>query len=142
MLGKGIQLVNARLAGENARQLLHMESGLPLVHADFVPAREPFAETPRPEALGFGEAGATGNTRLAGLLYESDEPLSFAGLFAGGVEVGRSMRSLYSPALQGSIALAQIQSKHAAIGTTLTARGTDSSGARECVARVVPLPFL
>jgi aminomethyltransferase len=145
-LARAARMVGARLAGENARQLLQMESGLPLVHVDFAPAREPYARTPLPLALGFYDPNApaamAGAPVLAGLLYESDEPLSFAALFAGGSEVGRSMRSLYSPSLKGAIALAQIQPKHAAIGTVLTARGTDSSGIREVPARVVPLPFL
>jgi len=140
------RMVGARLAGENARALLQMESGLPLVHADFAPAREPYAQGPLPAALGFhdpsGPAAAAHAPVLAALQYESDEPLSFAGLFAAGSEVGQAMRSLYSPALKGAIALAQIQAKHAAAGTVLTARATDSSGVREALAHVVPLPFL
>jgi glycine cleavage system aminomethyltransferase T len=145
-LARAARMVGGRLAGEYARALLQMESGLPLIHVDFAPAREAYAQTPAPLALGFEDPSVPPATArvpvLAGLLYESDEPLSFAGLFAGGIEVGRGMRSLYSPALKGAIALAQIQTKHAAPGTTLTARSPDSSGVRETLARVVPLPFL
>jgi len=140
------RMVDARIAGETARQLLQMESGLPLVNVDFAPAREPYAQTPPATALGFDDPNAPTVMAhapvLAGLLYESDEPLSFAGVFAGGSEVGRSMRSLYSPSLKGAIALAQMQAKYAAAGTMLTVRGMDSSGIRETLARVVPLPFL
>jgi aminomethyltransferase len=145
-LARAGRMVGARLAGENARQLLQMETGVPLVHLDFAPAREPFAQTPCPAALGWDDPSApvaAGHAPvLAALLYESDEPVSFAALFAAEIEVGRSMRSLYSPALQGAIALAQIQAKHAVTGTMLMARCTDSSGVRQLPARVVPLPFV
>jgi aminomethyltransferase len=139
-------MVHARLAGEHARQLLQMETGVPLIHRDFVPAREPFAGTPLPPALGFDDPAAPvtdAATRvLAGLLYESDAVLSSAVLLAGANEVGHSLRSLYSPACGGAIALAQLPRKYAAPGTTLIARCMDSSGVREVAARVVPLPFL
>jgi aminomethyltransferase len=145
-LSRAGRMVGARLAGENARALLQMESGLPLVHVDFAPAREPDAQMPPPAALGFNDPNAPAAMAhapvLAGLLFESDEPVSFAALFAAGSEAGRSMRSLYSPALKGAIALAQIQARHAAAGTMLTARCADSSGVREVPARVVSLPFL
>ena len=145
-LARAGRIIGARLAGENARQLLHMESGLPLVHVDFAPAREPYAQGPLPLSLGFHDPAAPAAMAqapvLAALQFESDEPLSFAGLFASGSDVGRGMRSLYSPALKGAIALAQIPARHAAAGTVLTARTTDSSGVREAPAHVVPLPFL
>lgn len=140
------RLVGVRLAGEQAKQLLQMESGIPLAHADFAPAREPFAQSPPPAALGIDDPAAPATAAhtpvLAGLSYESDEPLPSVGLFVGGMEVGRSQRSLYSPAFRGAIALAQIQAKYAAAGTRLTARYADSSGVRDVFARVVPLPFL
>jgi glycine cleavage system aminomethyltransferase T len=140
------KLVGVRHAGEQAKQLLQMEAGVPLVHLDFTPARQPYAQTPLPAALGFDDPASPGAAAhapaLAGLLYESEATLQSAGLLVGGIEVGRSMRSLYSPALKGAIALAQIQAKYAAAGTMLTARTADSSGVREVQARIVPLPFL
>jgi aminomethyltransferase len=140
------RIVQARLAGDHARQLLQMETGVPLIHRDFVPARDPYAATPLPSALGFDDPAApvTGATTpvLAGLLYDSDAVLSSSVLLAGGNEVGRSLRSLYSPACKGAIALAQVQKKCSAPGTELTVRGTYSSGVREVAARVVALPFL
>ena len=140
------RIVKARLGGEKARQVLQMETGIPLAHSDFAPARDPDAETPLPAALGLEEPAASATLgpapRLVGLQYESDTPLSFAALVAGGTEIGKSFRSLYSQACKGAIALGHVQQKYAAPGTTLTARGTDSSGVREVSARVVSLPFL
>src|SRR4029079_9228569 len=106
----------------------------------------PDAETPLPGNLGFDDPAGSGTPpgapRLVGLQYESNTPLSFAALFAGGSEVARSLRSLYSPACKGAIALGHLPQKYAAPGTTLTARGADSSGVREVSARVVALPFV
>src|SRR4029079_10402766 len=130
----------------NARQLLQMETGIPLSHVDFVPAREPDAETPLPTGFGFDDHAAPNALAnaplLVGLQYESDAPLPFATLLAGGNEVGRGLHSLYSPACKGAITLGHLPQKYSAPGTTLTARGIDSSGARDVSARVVPLPFL
>ncbi len=144
-LARAARLVAARLAGENAWQLLQMEAGIPLMHADFAPAREPFAQTPSAAALGLHHSDMPPMVEepvLTGVVCETDKPLSFARLFLNGMEVGRSLRSLYSPALQSAIVLAQIQARHATPGTRLTARYTDSSGPHEIQARIVPLPFL
>jgi glycine cleavage system aminomethyltransferase T len=78
---------------------------------------------------------------LAGLQLESDAPLSFAPVFSGATQVGRSMRSLYSPSARGAIALAQLSPQHAAPGTILTVR-LMATGAHSVSARVVRLPFL
>jgi glycine cleavage system aminomethyltransferase T len=143
------QLSRLRLAGEEAFQLLQMEAGLPLPYLDFTPARTPFACAPSPSALGLGESaqakGAEGEVAapvLAGLQLESEQSMSYARVFAGETEAGRSMRSLYSPTLKAAIALAALSPDHAAAGTILTLRGADLVGAREVSARVVPLPFL
>jgi glycine cleavage system aminomethyltransferase T len=140
------QLSRLRLAGEEAFQLLQMEAGLPLAHLDFSPARTPFARTPSPAALGLGDSeqkeGEDGQPVLAGLQLESEEPMSYARVYAGETEAGRGMRSLYSPSLKAAIALGALLPAHAAAGTILTLRGADLVGAREVSARVVPLPFL
>jgi aminomethyltransferase len=141
------QLSRLRLAGEEAFQLLQLEAGLPLAHLDFTPARTPFACAPSPAALGFGELEQAKEDDvavpvLAGLQLDSEQPMSYARIFLGAVEVGRSMRSLYSPARKAAIALGAVSPAHAEIGTILTLRGADLVGAREVSARVVPLPFL
>jgi glycine cleavage system aminomethyltransferase T len=68
--------------------------------------------------------------------------MSYAPVFSGVTEAGRSLRSLYSPSLKAAIALAVLSPMHAAVGTILTLRGADMMGPREVSARVVPLPFL
>ncbi|HXJ00244.1 MAG TPA: glycine cleavage T C-terminal barrel domain-containing protein [Micropepsaceae bacterium] len=139
-------LVSLRLAGESALQLLYLEAGMPIPHLDFTPAREPFARAPSPLALGFShpqDAGAgNGGAVLAGLELDSDEPLPFAPVISGSGEVGRTLRSLYSPSLKSAIALAEISPKCASPGTTLTVRQVDATGRRDIAARVVALPFL
>jgi glycine cleavage system aminomethyltransferase T len=139
------KLVSLRLAGESALQLLHLESGLPIPHLDFTPARDPFAHAPMPAGLGFPPQEAHESTRgpvLAGLQLDSDQPLPFAPIVAGGSEVGRTLRSLYSPALKGAIALAELSPKCASPGTALIVRQVDGAGRQDIAARVVPLPFL
>jgi aminomethyltransferase len=135
-----------RLAGEEALQLLQLEAGLPLTHLDFTPARAPFARAPLPRALGFPNPeeadGSDAGPVLAGLELESEQPMSYASVFSGAAEAGRSLRSLYSPSLKAAIALAVLSPLHAAPGTILTLHGADLIGPREVSARVVPLPFL
>ena len=145
-LFRGRRLVSLRLAGEEALQLLQLEAGLPLPYLDFAPARELFARAPAPAPLGFEQphdaGGSTAKRVLAGLELESDQPLPFAPVFAGGGKVGRTLRSLYSPSLKAAIALAQVAPKHASPGTVLTVRHAGTRDLREVSARVVPLPFL
>jgi glycine cleavage system aminomethyltransferase T len=139
-------LVALRLAGEETLQLLQLEAGVPLPHLDFAPAREPFARTPLPAALGAYELEdrneSEGGLVLAGLELESDRPVAFAPVFAGHAAAGRTLRSLYSPAFRGAIALAELAPKYAATGTGVSVRHVDSGGARDIAARVVALPFL
>jgi aminomethyltransferase len=139
-------LSRLQLAGEEAFQLLQLESGWPLVHLDFTPARAPFARIPSPKALGFSspersEADA-GEPVLAGLELESEQPLSYARIFAGETEIGRGLRALYSPSLKAAIALGVLTQAQATPGTILTLRGADIAGPCEVSARVVALPFL
>jgi aminomethyltransferase len=139
-------LLALRLIGEDALQLLQLEAGLPLVHADFAPAREALAREPSPASLGFkarphGDNDA-GLRLLAGIAWDSDQPAPFAPVFAGGKEIGRTLRSLYSPALKCAIALAQLDPDGAALGTAVSMMRLESSGLRESTGRVVALPFL
>jgi len=75
---------------------------------------------------------------LAGLELEGDEPHPFAPVYRETIEVGRTLRSVYSLTLRRAIALAQLMPAHAALGTRLSVR----NGAQETIARVVALPFL
>jgi aminomethyltransferase len=133
-------LLALRLIGEDALQLLQLEAGLPLAHADFTPAREALA------SLGFKARSHGDNDYgrrvLAGIAWDSDQPAPFAAVFAGGKEVGRTLRSLYSPALKCAIALAQLDPDGAAPGTVVSMMRLESSGLRESTGRVVALPFL
>lgn len=136
------RLVALRLMGEEAWQLLQLEAGLPLPHADFAPARALFAREPSPAALGLkdGRGAGEGERRvLAGIELDGDEPAPFAPVFVGGEEMGRTLRSLYSPALKCAIALAQLNPACAAPGATVTVKRLESSLGS---GRVVTLPFL
>jgi len=103
------RLVALRLIGEEAWQLLQLEAGLPLPHADFAPARALFAREPSPISLGLTDRpGVDENERvLAGIEWDGDQPVPFARVFVGRKQVGRTLRSLYSPSLKCAIALAQ-----------------------------------
>ena len=140
-------LLALRLAGEEALQLLQLEAGLPLVHADFAPAREALAREPSPASLGFKDRPNGGDDSerrrvLAGIEWDAELPAPFAPVFADGKEVGRTLRSLYSPALKCVIALAQLNPDGAAVGTVVSMMRLESSGLTESTGRVVALPFL
>jgi glycine cleavage system aminomethyltransferase T len=69
--------------------------------------------------------------------------MPFAPVFAnGGNKIGTTLRSLYSPALRSAIALAELSRAQAAVGTVVKVLRFDSSGPRERLGRIVPLPFL
>jgi glycine cleavage system aminomethyltransferase T len=139
-------LLALRLMGEEGLQLLQLEAGLPLIHADFAPAREALAREPSPASLGFKDRpdGADDQARrvLAGIEWDVEQPAPFAPVFAGGKEVGRTLRSLYSPALKCAIALAQLHPDGAAVGTVVSMMRLESAGLMEITGRVVALPFL
>lgn len=145
-LSRAGRLVALGLAGEDALQLLQLEAGLPLPHLDFAPAREAFARTPLPAALGFSPSENAGEGAgafvFAGLELDSDQPRPFAPVYARHMEAGRTLRSLYSPSLRAAIALAQLLPQHAAPGTIVTIGPDNSAGGRRVSARVVALPFL
>jgi aminomethyltransferase len=138
-------LLALRLMGEEALQLLQLEAGLPLPHADFEPARVASTSRPSPASLGFGVRSGRGEDDerrvLAGIEWDGD-PAPFAPVFAGGKEIGRTLRSLYSPALKCAIALAQLDPECEAAGTAVTMMRLESSGWRQNTGRVVALPFL
>jgi len=139
-------LLALRLMGEEGLQLLQLEAGLPIVHADFAPAREALARKPSPESLGFKKPSANDDESerrvLAGIEWDGDQPAPFAPVFAGGKEIGRTLRSLYSPALKCAIALAQLDPDGAAAGTVVGMMRLESSGLMESTGSVLALPFL
>jgi glycine cleavage system aminomethyltransferase T len=138
------QLVSLRLAGEEALQLLQLEAGVPLVHLDFAPAREPFASAPAPGALGIvpSEDEGPADLVLTGLELESDRPAPFSPVLVGGRAAGRTLRSLYSPSLKTAIALAELPPNHAVPGSSVTVRHLELNGGSDIPARVIALPFL
>ena len=131
------RLFGVRLAGELALDLLQVESGIVVPGRDFTPARTPFAREPLPASVGVGDAiGAP--LVLAGIDFDSDAPAPFARVCVRKADVGRTMRSLYSPALKRAIALASIAPAHAAPGTAVTV----ITAGEETAGRIVALPFL
>jgi aminomethyltransferase len=140
------RMFGLRLAGEDALRLLRLEEGLPRAHADFTPAREPFAREPAPASLGVedarGAAGMGDHSVLAGIQMDGAEPAPFAPVFCGGSAAGRALGSAYSPALRSAIALAQLSASCAAPGTRVTIRRLDAAGPQELRGMVVSLPFL
>ena len=139
-------LFGLRLAGEEALQVLEIERGVPAPHADYTPARQPFARLPAPAVLGLKDENSPvrqASAVLAGIELDGSEPMPFAPVFAnGGNKIGTTLRSLYSPALRSAIALAELTRAQAAKGTLVKVLRFDASGPRECLGRVVPLPFL
>jgi aminomethyltransferase len=144
--GRGVAL---KPAGLDAMDILDLEAGVPRPGRDYEPARDGFDAAPTPFELGLesliDESHALFNGRAAclaaprtktriGIEFDGDTPMPHAPLMRGGTEVGRTLSSLYSPALKRAIALAVVESGAAAPGTLLTACGTD--------VRVVALPFL
>lgn len=139
LLKAGLPL-GLRLAGQQAVEILQLEAGIALPHLDFKPARANFAREPLPGSLGVG-APAGDMPVLAGVEFDSECAYPFAPLFHEGMEAGHTLRSVYSLALRRAIALAQLDPKYAAPGTTLRIPGVKRTDT-EAVARVVPLPFL
>lgn len=131
------RLFGLRLAGERAADVLTLEAGRVVPGEDFVPARSPFASEPAPASLGLAE-GAKPAAVLVGIALDSDAPAAFATVHAGNAEIGRTMRSLYSPAARRALALAAVAPAHAEAGTKVSvlARGEEIAG------QVATLPFL
>jgi aminomethyltransferase len=129
------------LAGQDAVDLLFMETGIPLAFADFVPARDPDAPLPLRVSLGLKD-DARGAPVLAGIEWDGCALASFSALHAAGRRVGRTLRSAWSPALRRTIALAQLEPQFATPGTALTLLCLEGATGEEIPARVVALPFL
>jgi len=136
-------------AGLAAMDILDLEAGVPRPVRDYTPAQGGFDAAPTPFELGLesliDESHLLFNGRAAclaaprsrtrvGIELDGDAPLPHAPLTRAGLEVGRTLHSLYSPALRRAIALAIVGNGAAAPGTLLTCGGVS--------ARVVEVPFL
>ncbi len=109
-----------RPAGQRAMDILALESGLLRPVLDYAPARDGFAPEPTPQSLGLGALvdrghffngkrgflAAGADTVLSGLLLDGETPVPNAPVMHEGRQVGRTLVSLYSPALRGAAALA------------------------------------
>jgi|HubBroStandDraft_5_1064220.scaffolds.fasta_scaffold15361_3 aminomethyltransferase len=136
-------------AGLAAMDILDLEAGVPRPVRDYTPASGGFDAAPTPFELGLesliDESHAIFNGRATclaaprtktrvGIELDGDAPMPHAPLTLSGSQVGRTLHSLYSPALRRAIALAIVDKAAAAPGTMLTCGGMS--------ARVVALPFL
>jgi aminomethyltransferase len=134
--------------GIGAMDLLDLESGIVRAGRDFSLAREGLACDPAPPSLGLsglvdsthdfnGRAGffAAGPAKtLTGVMFEDETVVPRTILTSQGRAVGRTLSSLYSPALGRALALALLEPVAALPGTALMA------GTSAC--RVAALPFL
>ncbi len=139
--------------GLGARNSLRLEAGLPLYGHDLSEDTDPvsaglsFAISKRRRE----EGGFPGAERILGLLAEGANTVRIglalegkmaaregALVFAGDAEVGRVTSGGFSPSLQHPIAMAYVDTAHAAPGTRLE---LDNRG-RRLAATVVPLPFV
>ena len=125
--------------GAKAMDILDLEAGVPRPGRDYEPAREGFAPTPTPWELGLESLidpdHATFNGRAAALAAPRDKtrvgiafdetPRPHAP-----IKGGRTLSSLYSPALKRAIALAIVDTAHATPGMEVEG------------GRVAALPFL
>ena len=127
------------LAGQETFDLLCLEAGIAIPGIDFAPARDAAAAEPSPSMVGLGEEG---ERVLAGVAFDQDAPAPFASVLNGARTVGRTMRSLYSPALRRAIALATLDKASAAPGTLLHIRRATADGIEDTPVHVVTLPFL
>jgi aminomethyltransferase len=129
------------LIGQDALEILYLEAGVPLAGLDYTPARDIGSELPSAGSLGFAEGKGQAAT-LVGVEWDGPDLASFAPLYHDARQVGRTLRSAYSPALQRVIALASVQADHAALGTLLTIRAAERTNSQDITARTVSLPFL
>jgi glycine cleavage system aminomethyltransferase T len=117
------------LIGQEALELLCLETGLLLSGLDYMPARN------------IGNRDPSANV-LIGVEWDGAEPASCAPLFSNGLEVGRTLRSAYSPTLQRVIALATVRSDCATLGMSLSLGQSGQINSESTSARIVSLPFL
>jgi len=146
-------------AGTDAMDILDLEAGIARPMRDFAPARDGFVPMPTPKSLGLTsliESGHDFNGRAAYLAQretktlivieiDSATPAPHTPLQRGGKAVGRTLSSLYSPALRRAIALAIAEESESAPGTEFSlmlSPSADMPEFRSVAARAVPLPFL
>lgn len=129
------------LLGQDALELLYLESGIPISGLDYTPARELTASEPAPATLGLARSSESTNI-LAGVEWEGPNAAAFTPLYRGSVEVGQTLRSAYSPALRRTIALANLRSDSTSPGTELTFHPFSAPSENRLRVCVVPLPFL
>ena len=140
MAGKPFALTPVGLAASDILALEHGEV------RDFARAEGGFSPEPSPQSLGLcglidrehifnGRAGflaAGPDKALVGILIDSPTPAPGVALMRDGSPVGRTLDSLYSPALRQAIALGVLDAD--APGAGLTVNGVSC--------RVCALPFL
>ncbi len=151
-----------RPAGLAATDVLDVETGIARPGRDYLAAAESGAPLPSAAALRLDrlidEAKIAFNGRkgwlatradapriLSGLEFDGDTPASHAPVTSAGQIVGHTLTSVYSPALRRAIALAMIDARHTAMGTTLSVTLPTTIEApipRTATARVAELPFL
>jgi len=148
--------------GLAAADVLDVEAGIARPGRDYLLALDGNAAGPTPRALGLesliddAHAGFNGrdaylaarggeHVRLAAVEIDSQTPASHTPLKRGATAVGRTLTSVYSPALRWAIALAQVEAEASAPGTVLSLTlppSLEVPEARTVSARVVDLPFL
>ncbi len=148
--------------GLAAADVLDLEAGIARPGRDYDPAQKGDAATPTPRALGLeslideahlafnGHAGylaaRDGEThRLVGLDIDAFRPAPHTPLLHNQAAVGHTLSSVYSPAVQRTIALASVAAGAAAPGTVLSLTLSPTRADpefRTVTARVAELPFL
>lgn len=149
-----------RPAGQDAMDILDIEAGVPRPGRDYDGAADADAAAPPagewrlaslidPDHLPFNgrkaALAAAPRRVLVGVALESAVPAPFAALVRDGKIVGRTLSSCFSPSLQRAIALAQVDTAHAAAGTRLALTLPGGRGglmSTEAAAEIVDLPFL
>ncbi len=146
-------------AGLDAMDTLDIEAGVPRPGRDYDGASDPNAVEPLAgelrlaalidaEHTGFNGAkaalAATPRLRLVGLVIDSAVPAPFTPVTIEGRTIGRTLSSRYSPLLRRAIALAQIETACAVVGTAVQILLPASRNMLPTLAaaRIVDLPFL
>ncbi|MBV9331752.1 MAG: aminomethyltransferase family protein [Alphaproteobacteria bacterium] len=147
-------------AGALAMDVLDVEAGVPRPWRDYVPARGLDATSPLPRTLGmeglidtahFSFNGyrswsetAPAERTIAGILFDGDDPSSFARIRRDNETIGTTLFSAYSPALRRAIALAQIDVESAASGLEVSVEEPERLGhsGRTVSAWICDLPFM
>jgi aminomethyltransferase len=157
------QSVGILPAGALAMETLDIEAGVARPWRDFEPARDSTSPSPTPQSLSLdklvdpehksfnGYQGWSASLRrparrrIAGLVIEGDQPLSFAPIEKDGKRVGRTLTSRYSPSLRRAIALAEVDVALATSMAALTVVAPPSlstGDAGRMKAQLAPLPFV